>query len=130
MNKRALSNIITVFISLVWIVNGLICKVLGLVPRHEHIVGRILGNNIAFTTVKIIGALEILMCVWVLSRIQRRLCAVTQIALVAVMNIMEFILVPEMLLFGKLNSIFAFLFICLIWYNEFVLQKNLKAKIK
>lgn len=125
MKNRTVSSIITYFIALVWLVNGLLCKVLGLVPRHEQIVARILGNNIALPAVKLIGALEILMCIWVLSRIWRRLCAVSQIILVAVMNIMEFILVPDLLLFGRLNSVFAFLFICLIWYNEFVLHKKL-----
>jgi hypothetical protein len=117
-------RILTVFISLVWLVNGLVCKVLGLVPRHEMIVSRILGNEYAYTATKFIGVMETLMFIWVLSRIQKRLCAITQIFLVAVMNIMEFILVSDLLLFGKFNSIIAFLFICLIYYNEFVLTSQ------
>lgn len=129
MNRKTARSIITVLISLVWLINGLICKVLGLVPRHEMIVGRILGTEYAYAATKFIGVMEILMFVWVISKIQRRLCALAQMLLVAVMNIMEFILVPDLLLFGKFNSIIAFLFICLIYYNEFVLSAPVKQNL-
>jgi hypothetical protein len=123
---KTAGRILTVFISLVWLVNGLVCKVLGFVPRHEMIVARILGNEYAYAATKFIGVMETLMFVWVISRIQKRLCAVTQIILVAAMNLMEFILVPDLLLFGKFNSMIAFLFICLIYYNEFVLNARME----
>jgi len=41
------------------------------------------------------------------------------------MNTLEFILVPDLLLWGRLNSLFALLFISLVYYNEFVLNKKL-----
>ncbi len=34
----------------------------------------------------------------------------------------EVLLVPDLLLWGRLNLLFAFLFIVLIWYNEFYLR--------
>jgi hypothetical protein len=126
---KTAGRILTVFISLVWLVNGLVCKVLGFVPRHEMIVARILGNEYAYAATKFIGVMETLMFVWVISRIQKRFCAVTQIILVAAMNLMEFILVPDLLLFGKFNSIIVLLFICLIYYNEFVLTSPVERKM-
>lgn len=98
---------------------------LNLVPRHEQIVSRILGNEYAPLLTKLIGVSEIFMAVWVLSQIKTRLNVWLQILIVASMNILEFILVPDLLLWGKANSLFAFLFIVLVFYNEFVLNKKL-----
>lgn len=124
MKRTTLHKILTVLISLVWLINGLFAKVLGFVPRHQQIVGRILGENYAFIATKVIGSFEILMFVWVISRIRSRFCAITQIIIVAVMNTMEFILVPDILLFGKMNSVIALFFIFTVYYNEFILNRT------
>jgi uncharacterized membrane protein len=115
-------KILTYFIAVVWLLNGLYCKVLNLVPRHQQIVAGILGspNSVLFT--KAIGILEMLMAVWILSHIKSRLCSVAQILIIAAMNTLEFFLVPDLLLFGKMNAIIAILFMALIYFNEFVLQ--------
>jgi len=107
----------------VWIANGLFCKVLDLVPRHREIVGRIFGDDHAALITRIIGLSEILMAVWVLSRRARRLNAVTQMVVIATMNIVEFVLVPDLLLWGRANAFFALLFVSLIYYKEFHLEK-------
>lgn len=67
----------TTVITLVWFVNGLFCKVLDLVPRHQEIVSRILGEQHAWFFTKAIGVAEILMVVWILSRIKSRFCAIS-----------------------------------------------------
>ncbi|GAA3928255.1 hypothetical protein GO495_05965 [Chitinophaga oryziterrae] len=118
------SYICNVLIALVWLVNGLFCKVLNLVPRHRQIVARILGDEYATLATRTIGVLEILMAIWILTRIQSRLCAITQIVIVAVMNILEFILVPDLLLFGRINIIIATFFILIILINEFSILKK------
>jgi hypothetical protein len=115
------------FIATVWIGNGLFCKVLNLVPRHQEIVARILGNDHARLLTILIGVSEIAMAVWILSGCWSRLNAVTQIVVIATMNTLEFFLVPDLLLWGKLNAFFAFLFILLIFYNEFLLNKKLQT---
>lgn len=118
---------LTIAISLVWLINGLFCKVLNLVPRHQLIVARILGEDYSGLITKAIGLSEILMFLWVLSKLKSRWCSVAQIIVVATMNTIEFILAPDLLLFGRLNSVFALLFISLILINEFVLRhKELK----
>ncbi len=113
------------FIAMIWIGNGLFCKVLSFVPRHQEIVARILGEEYAHNLTLLIGVSEILMAVWILSGFKSRWNAIIQIVIVATMNIIEFILVPDLLLWGRLNSIFAMMLIVLIYYNEFVLNKKL-----
>lgn len=124
MKNTSFHKILTHVIAIVWVANGLFCKVLNLVPRHEQIVARILGTEHAAVLTILIGIAEILMAVWILSRIYRRLNAWTQIIIVAAMNILEFLLVPDLLLWGRFNAVFAFLFVAAVYYNEFVLGKQ------
>ena len=117
---------INYFIAGVWLINGLYCKLLGLVPRHEEIVARILGEEHSRILTSVIGILEIIMSVWIISEIKRKLNVILQMIVIAVMNIIEFILAPDLLLWGHYNSLFAFLFIVLIYTNEFLIpQKNM-----
>lgn len=118
-----------VVISLVWLINGLFCKILNFVPRHELIVSRILGTEYASLLTKVIGIAESLMVVWIISGIKSRYCAVFQMVIVATMNILEFIVVPDLLLFGRLNIVFAFFFIAIIYLSEFVIKDTRKFSI-
>ena len=124
MTRQQIHKTINYLIAIVWFVNGFFCKVLNLVPRHQLIVSRILGDNHALLFTKTIGVLEMMMTVWILSRIQSRLNAAVQIIIIITMNIMEFLLVPDLLLFGKLNLVFALLFVFVIYWNEFILRKD------
>jgi hypothetical protein len=114
-----INKLLNYCIAAVWLANGLFCKVLNLVPRHQQIVARILGEHYATPLTKTIGVAEIAMSVWIVMGILPRLNAVIQIMVIAVMNVLEFILVPDLLLWGRLNLIFAFMFILVIWCNEF-----------
>lgn len=125
MSNATKRKIVTYLIAAVWLINGLICKVFNLVPRHREIVGRILGSSYRSLFTTIIGVLEILMAVWILSRIMTRLNAIVQIVIIATMNTIEFILAPDLLLWGRWNAFFAFLFIMLIFYDEFYFNKKL-----
>lgn len=128
MKDKAINKLFTFCIAIVWIVNGLFCKVLNLVPRHQQIVARILGTEHSRLLTIAIGCSEILMAIWILSKIKTRFNAITQIAVIATMNTLEFILVPDLLLWGKLNALFAFLFILLVYFNEFNLNKKLSQQ--
>jgi len=119
---KSLYSLFSYCIATVWVINGLFCKVLNFVPRHEEIVSRILGSQYSGILTIMIGLSEIVMAVWIISGFKTRLNAFAQIIIVAVMNILEFILVPDLLLWGKFNSLFAFLFIVLIFINEFYLK--------
>lgn len=126
--KTNLNKILTTLIALVWLINGLFCKVLHLVPRHEMIVSRILGFVYAPFLTILIGFSEILMCIWIMSNIKSRWCAITQILLVATMNIIEYNFAQDLLLFGKLNLVFASIFILVVYYNEFILNADSHSK--
>lgn len=119
---NTLHRIFTYLIASVWLINGLFCKMFNLVPRHQEIVSRILGAAHAEVLTKLIGASEVLMAIWVISRILPRLNAWTQIIIIAMMNTLEFVLVPDLLLWGKMNSVFALSFIVFIYCNEFILK--------
>ena len=125
MTDKAIHKLLTFCIATVWIANGLFCKVLNFVPRHQQIVARILGIEYSRPLTITIGCFEIFMATWILSSIKTRLNAFAQIAMVAIMNTLEFIFVPDLLLWGKLNAFFAFLFIIVVYFNEFYLNKKL-----
>ncbi|HWI94018.1 MAG TPA: DoxX-like family protein [Flavisolibacter sp.] len=122
-------KILAYLIATVWLINGLVCKVLNLVPRHREIVARILGDDHASLLTILIGILETLMAVWILSGIMPRVNAITQIVIIATMNAIEFFVVPDLLLWGRWNAFFAFLFILLILYNEFYFRKKLALQV-
>lgn len=124
MNKKRIHSILTLCIASVWIANGLFCKVLNLVPRHQQIVERILGGHYAKPLTILIGLSELVMAVWILSRYRSKFNAIAQMLTVAAMNIIEFLLVPDLLLWGKFNSLFALLFIIIVYFNEFHLSKT------
>lgn len=123
-DHRIKYRVITYIIAAVWFINGFFCKVLNLVPRHQEIVSRILGIEHSRELTFAIGSLEILMAAWILTGLLRRLNAVIQILVIATMNTIEFILVPDLLLWGRFNALLAFLLILLIYYNEFHLREE------
>ena len=127
MKGNTINFIIRVFIALVWVANGLLCKLLNIEPRHQQIVGEILGAEYAPLLTKLIGGSEIFMAIWVLSGIKPRECAWLQIGVVLIMNVIEFILVPDLLLWGRLNVVFALIFVLLVAGNEYFRTQNLKA---
>lgn len=119
--KIELHKILAYLIAAVWFANGFFCKVLNLVPRHEQIVARILGTEYSQTLTIMIGLAEIAMAIWILTGFKSKLNAILQITVVAIMNIIEFTVAPDLLLWGRLNIVFAFLFIGVVYFNEFYL---------
>ena len=112
------------FIAAVWLINGLFCKVLNLVPRHGAIVSRILHTNNARSLTLLVGLAEIGMAAWIISGVHKRFNVIAQILIIATMNALEFFLAPDLLLWGKVNAVFAFAFILLIYGNEFHINKK------
>lgn len=116
MNRRS-HQILT--LATVWLANGLYCKVLNQVPRHEAIVARILGEEHSRLLTILIGISEICMAVWVLSRLRPVWCGVAQMVIVGAMNVIEFVFASDLLLWGRFNALFAALFICLVYLHTF-----------
>ncbi|WP_433895946.1 DoxX-like family protein [Sphingobacterium mizutaii] len=125
---RVLNRLLILFFSLIWLVNGLFCKILNLVPRHQQIVAEILGETYAKSLTIAIGVGEVLMAIWIISRKFAQLSAITQILLIVTMNILEFILAPHLLLWGRLNIVFALCLAALVYYQGFVLEPRLEGR--
>jgi hypothetical protein len=123
MNSSFVSKMATFGIASVWGVNGFFCKVLNMVPRHELIVARILGPEFSKPLTTAIGMSEVMMAIWILSGIKSRLNTAAQVLLIASMNTLEFILAPDLLLWGRANALFAVLFIGVILLNQRVFGK-------
>lgn len=117
-------KILTICIALIWLVNGLFCKVLQLVPRHQEIVDRILNTNYTQPITIAIGVAEIFMAIWIISGYKSKINAIVQVLIIGVMNILEFALAQDLLLWGKYNMVFALLLICVILYSEFYLKNH------
>lgn len=75
-------------IALVWLYQGLWCKLLGGVPRHEAVVGAVpfIGPAAARGVLIVLGLAECCIAVWVLSGKRMRDAAITQTVLLIVMN--------------------------------------------
>lgn len=121
---KSIGIILNLFIATVWFINGLFCKVLNLVERHEHIVSQILGTPYSRVLTPIIGVLEILMAIWILSKIKPKLNAITQITVIVIMNILEFTITKDLLLWGAYNVVFALMFLLIIYYKNFIIDKT------
>lgn len=129
MSLKVINSLVTYFISAIWLINGLFCKILNFEPRHQQIVSRILGGEYASELTLLIGLSELVMVFWVLSRFKSRFNAIFQITIVLVMNVIEFFFASDILLWGKFNIVYACLFIALVYYNEFVLIKKINKDV-
>ena len=94
-------------IAAVWIANGLYAKVLNRVPRHTEIVEQVLGDEWARPITVSIGLGEVALGAWVLLGQKPRETAALQIGLVSTMNILEAIRARDLLLFGRMNALYA-----------------------
>ncbi|MCL7986572.1 DoxX-like family protein [Sphingobacterium sp. lm-10] len=128
MRNISLYPILTYLIAGIWLVNGLLCKVLDLVPRHERIVAAILGAPFSREFTLFIGIAEIIMAIWICSGYQSRLNAIGQITIILSMNLLEALLVPDLLLWGYMNIVYASIFCGVIYYWGFVLKAKEKRK--
>ncbi len=112
------------FFAAVWLFNGIWCKILDGVPRHREIVARTLGEEHSLLLTRLIGCGEVMMAAWILSGIRWKWSCAAQIAAVVAMNVTEFIMVPDMLLFGRINSLIALAYIMVVAWTGFRPEKR------
>jgi len=113
----------------VWFAFGLYGKILAQNGRHEQIIEQIFGVEDFSHLIKPFGVAEIFLGFWVMSGFYSKETAVLQIVLILSMNIIEQILAPDLLVFGRINLLFALCFALFIYYNEFILKKKIKYAI-
>jgi hypothetical protein len=110
---------ITVFrigTALVWLIFGVVFKVLGAVPRHRLIVASVLGGPAAGPVAVLIGVAEAAMGLWILSGIRPRTCATVQTIAIATMNALELSLARNLLLAPIPMVCTNAAFLALVWY--------------
>lgn len=107
--------ILGVLIGGVWVFHGLWSKVLGQIPRHQLIVGRILGDAGAEHATLAIGLCEILLGIWVFTGLLRRTCATVQTIALVAMNTLEIVLARDLLISGPGMVALNLAFLALVW---------------
>jgi hypothetical protein len=99
----------------VWIFHGLYSKILNGIPRHQLIVGKILGKRIAWSATKAIGLLEVLLGVWVFTGWERLACAIVQTSAIVGMNSLEILLAGDLLISAVGMVILNAVFLSIVW---------------
>ncbi|MGJ8632777.1 MAG: DoxX-like family protein [Luteolibacter sp.] len=107
--------LLSIPIASVWIFHGLFSKVLNGIPRHNLIVERILGSDLAPIATPFIGFLEISLGLWVLTGILKKLNATIQTLALISMNTLEIILAQDLLISAPGMVALNLCFIALIW---------------
>jgi uncharacterized membrane protein YphA (DoxX/SURF4 family) len=104
-------------IALVWLYQGLWCKLLNGVPRHEAVVGAVpfIGPAAARSVLIVLGLAECCIAVWVLSGKRMRHAAITQTALLIGMNAAGMIWASRFIPDPGSMIVQNFAFLVLIW---------------
>ena len=105
----------TLAIASVWVFHGLYSKILNGIPRHRQIVSRVLGERFAGPATKFIGAMEVLMGLWILSGFERTLCAAVQTVGLFAMNALEIRFARDVLISPIGMVLLNLGFVCVIW---------------
>jgi hypothetical protein len=105
-----------IVIGFVWVFHGLYSKILGGIPRHRLIVGKILGATNAGIATRAIGLLEVLLGLWAFTGWQPVGCAVGQTVAIVAMNTLEICLASELLISAIGMVILNLGFLGLVWH--------------
>jgi hypothetical protein len=108
----------------VWVFHGLYSKILNGIPRHQLIVGKVLGEKLARPATKVVGGLEVLLGVWTFTGVARVECAVVQTVAIVGMNALEIFLAREFLISAVGMVILNLGFLSVIWNWALVAPKS------
>ena len=75
-------------VAAVWLYEGLWCKVFGRAPLEAQVVAKVprFGPLIGQSFLKALGVVEVVLAAWVISGIHPGVCAITEVALLVVLN--------------------------------------------
>jgi len=111
-------------VAAVWIFHGIYSKLLNGIPRHQRIVGRILGERLARPATKLVGALEFLLGIWVFSGWQPIACATVQTLAIVAMNTLEIAIARELLISALGMVILNAALLAVAWYCALRIAAN------
>ena len=120
MRVRRLSKqqrvVLGIAIGSVWLFHGCYSKMLDGIPRHRLIIARVLGEGIASPAILLIGAIEVLLGVWVWTGRYRRVCALVQTLAIALMNLLEITFARDLLISAPGMIVLNIAFLSLVWW--------------
>jgi hypothetical protein len=116
LQSQAFETLSQVGIGIVWIFHGVYSKILNGIPRHQLIVGRVLGEKLARPATKTIGCLEALLGMWIFSGTARVECAAVQTVAIAGMNTIEIIMAGDLLISAIGMVMLNLGFLAVIWH--------------
>ncbi len=82
----------------IWLFHGLLAKILGMIPRQQAIVARVVGPDLSRGATVLVGVGEVLLAAWIVSAKAPRACAGVMTLMLACMNAFEIALAKDLLL--------------------------------
>jgi hypothetical protein len=111
----------------VWIVFGLVFKILGMVPRHQDIVAAVLGRQAAGPITLFIGGAETALGIWILTGIRPKTCMAVQTLAIGSMNVLEIAFARKHLLAPIPMVVANSVFLALGWYAALKVGERKRA---
>jgi hypothetical protein len=121
--SQTFESLSQIVIGTVWVFHGLYSKILNGIPRHQQIVGRVLGHKISRPATKAIGCLEMLLGLWVFSGVARVECAAVQTLAILGMNTLEILLAADLLISAIGMVVLNLAFLAVIWHWALAVPK-------
>lgn len=111
--------LIHVAVAAVWLYEGLWCKLLGREPNQARVVGAVpqLGARFGGPFLKMLGIVEVVLALWVLSRIGPVVCALAQTVLLVALNACGLLFASELIHDPPGMLVKNFAFLVLVWVS-------------
>jgi len=111
--------LIHVAVAAVWLYEGLWCKLLGGEPNQARIVGAVpqLGARFVGPFLKMLGIVEVVLALWVLSRLAPVVCAVAQTVLLVALNTCGLLFARKLIHDPPGMLVKNFVFLVLVWVS-------------
>ncbi|MDB6076312.1 MAG: hypothetical protein JWO82_59 [Akkermansiaceae bacterium] len=115
-----------VLIGSVWVFHGLYSKLFNGIPRHQAILGKVLGvgDDISRPAILLIGVMEVSLGIWAWSGRFPRSCALTQTLAIIGMNTLEICFAKDLLISAPGMVALNLGFLSLGWYQAMVLSQR------
>jgi DoxX-like protein len=111
--------LIHVAVAAVWLYEGIWCKLLGGEPNQARVVGAVpqLGPRFGAPFLKILGIVEVVLALWVLSRLAPVVCAFAQTVLLVALNTGGLLFARELIHDPPGMLVKNFAFLILVWVS-------------
>ena len=111
--------LIHVAVAAVWLYEGLWCKLLGREPKQARVVAAVpqLGARFGTPFLTMLGIVEVVLALWVLSRLAPVLCAVAQTVLLVVLNTCGLLFARKLIHDPPGMVVKNFAFLVLVWVS-------------